>query len=74
MIFRLRSLGKDGDLLFALFAQGIDEGTELRDVVRAEDDVDEREFLFEELRLAFFLRHAAAHGDDELFFALFELF
>ena len=45
VVLRLLALGKDGDLLFALFAQGIDERAELRHVVRAEDNVDKGKFL-----------------------------
>ena len=72
-VLRLRPVREKGhDLLFAALA--LDEGGQLRNVVRSEYDVDEGEFLYEQRRLPLLLRHAAAHGDEHPLFLPLELF
>lgn len=59
-------------LFFLLFK--LDQLAQLLEIQSSEHDIDKREFLFEYLRLALFLSHTSADGNDQPGLPLLELF
>ena len=50
------------------------EGAELLEIVRTEDDIHKREFFAQLFRRTRLLRHAPAHGHEQIWARLFQLF
>ena len=65
-VLRFRTLFGNGNHRLFPFPFFFDQPTELGQIMGAEQNVDKRKLILQHRRLAFFLHHAPAHGDNQV--------